>query len=158
MTTQTVRRRRRSPTAIAAQAGIYVILIGIAILVLIPMFWVYATAFKNRIEIAATPLAWPKEPTLQNFVDAWVKGRLGKYFLNSVIVTIPIVAFTVSFASLAGYAFARHTFAGRNAIFYLFLVGLILPFQSIMIPLYYTLLNFGLLGTYWAMIVPSTAL
>ena len=71
---------------------------------------------------------------------------------------MPIVFFTVSLSSLAGYAFARHRFFGRNMIFYLFLIGLILPFQSIMIPLYYTLLDFHLLGTYWAMIVPSTAL
>ncbi len=158
MSTHTVRRHRRSPTAILTQAGIYALLIGIAVLVLIPMFWVYATALKTQLEISATPLAWPKDPTMQNFVNAWTKGRLGTYFFNSVIVTLPIVAFTVAFASLAGYAFARQTFFGRNLIFYLFLIGLILPFQSIMIPLYYTLLSFGLLGTYWAMIVPSTAL
>lgn len=158
MTTQAMRPKRRSPRTIAAQIAVYAVLIGIAILVLIPMYWVYATAFKTRLEISASPLGFPQNPTFDNFVEAWTKGRLGAYFFNSVIVTIPIVAFTVSFASLAGYAFARHTFAGRDAIFYIFLIGLILPFQSIMIPLYYTLLAFGLLGTYWAMIVPSTAL
>ena len=140
------------------KALIYLILIAIAVYALIPLFWIYSTALKTPIEISTTPLAPPQNPTLENFSNAWVQGRLGKYFRNSVIVTIPIVLFTIALASMAGYAFARHRFFGRNPLFYLFLIGLILPFQSIMIPLYYTLRDLHLLGTYWAMIVPSTAL
>lgn len=136
----------------------YAILVLVAILCLMPFVWVWASAFKPSLEIADTPLALPREPTLQNFANAWVQGRFAKYFMNSVIVTVPIVGFTLLLSSLAGYAFARHYFRGRLTLFYAFLVGLTLPFTSIMIPLYYTLRDTGLLGTYWAMIMPQTAL
>ena len=102
--------------------------------------WVWSSALKTPAEIIKAPLALPSQPTLDNIVEAWVQGRLGKYFLNSVIVAIPIVFFTVAFSSLAGYAFARHNFSGPQcAVLPLSDLGLILPFQSIMIPLYYTL-------------------
>ena len=136
----------------------YAFLIAVALLCIVPFVWVWSSALETGGEIAAAPLALPRNPTLENFPEAWVQGRLGKYFLNSVIVSLPIVLFTVVLSSLAGYAFARHTFTGRNILFYTFLIGLTLPFQSIMIPLYYTLRDVGLLGTYWAMIIPTTAL
>ena len=144
--------------AVVTEIAKYLILIIVAVFCIIPFFWVFSTALKSPLEITSTPLGLPQTPTFENFVQAWVKGRMGKYFLNSIIVSVPIVIFTVSLSSLAGYAFARHSFAGRNVIFYIFLIGLTLPFQSIMIPLYYTLVEFQILGTYWAMIIPQTAL
>jgi ABC-type glycerol-3-phosphate transport system permease component len=144
--------------SVVTEIAKYQFLIVVAVLCLIPFFWVFSTALKSSIEITSTPLGLPQTPTLENFVHAWVKGRMGKYFFNSVIVSVPIVILTVSLSSLAGYAFARHSFAGRKVIFYIFLIGLTLPFQSIMIPLYYTLVEFKILGTYWGMIIPQTAL
>ena len=136
----------------------YFILITVAVLCLLPFVWVWSSALKPSLEIADTPLSLPREPTLANFGQAWVQGRFGRYFGNSVIVTIPTVVLTLTLASLAGYAFARHFFRGRDLLFYSFLLGLTLPFQSIMIPLYYTLRDVGILGTYWAMIIPQTAI
>lgn len=151
------RRRHRLPEFITIVAK-YAALIAVALLCIIPFIWVWSSALKSPAEIINTPLALPVQPSLNNVVNAWVKGRLGNYFLNSVIVAVPIVFFTVGLSSLASYAFARHSFPGRQILFYLFLIGLVLPFQSIMIPLYYTLRDVHILGTYWAMIVPSTAL
>lgn len=150
--------RRRRPADLAAEVAKYAVLIIVAILCLIPFVWVWSSALKPPAEIIKAPLALPQHPTLDNVVEAWVKGRLGKYFVNSVIVAVPIVFFTIALSSLAAYAFARANFPGRNVLFYIFLIGLILPFQSIMIPLYYLLRDLQLLGTYWAMIIPSTAL
>jgi raffinose/stachyose/melibiose transport system permease protein len=141
-----------------AEAAKYLVLSTVALLCIVPFLWVWSSAFKTPIEISASPFGLPQNPTLDTLVRAWVQGRLGKYFLNSVIVSVPIVFFTVLLSALAGYAFAWHRFRGEKVIFYAFLIGLILPFQSIMIPLYYTLNNVHLLGTYWAMIVPSVAL
>jgi ABC-type glycerol-3-phosphate transport system permease component len=151
-------RRRRRPGEVLTTAAKYAVLIIVAVICIIPFIWVWSSALKPRIEIVEAPLALPRNPTFEHFVDAWVKGRLGNYFFNSVIVSLPIVFFTVALSSLAGYSFARNVFPGRRTLFYLFLIGLVLPFQSIMIPLYYTLRDVHLLGTYWAMIVPSTAL
>lgn len=150
--------RRRRPANLAAEVAKYAVLIIVAVLCLIPFVWVWSSALKSPAEITKAPLALPSHPTLDNVVKAWVQGRLGNYFVNSVIVAVPIVFFTIALSSLAAYAFARATFPGRNVLFYLFLIGLILPFQSIMIPLYYLLRDLQLLGTYWAMIIPTTAL
>ena len=158
MTTHTMRKRRLKPSMLLTRAAKYSILIAVAVLCIVPFMWVWFSALKTPIEISSAPFAPPTSPTFDNFVRAWIQGRLGKYFFNSVIISVPIVVFTVTLSSLAGYAFAWHSFFGRKVVFYACLVGLILPFQSIMIPLYYALRDMHVLGTYWAMILPSTAL
>ena len=136
----------------------YVVLIFFALICLIPLLWVVANSLKTTREIALNPLGPPTTFNWQNYVEAWTVGRFGKYFANSVIVTIPIVIGTVALSCLAGYGFARFKLPGGKLVFYLFLLGLTVPFQSIMIPLFYLLRDVGFLGTYWAMIVPNIVL
>ena len=136
----------------------YSVLILFAVLCIIPLFWVLATSLKTTADIAQNPLGFPTEFHWDNYGRAWVQGRFSQYFLNSVYTSIPIVLGTVGLACLAGYGFARFQFPGVNLLFYLFLLGLMIPFQSIMIPLFYTLKDIGFIGTYWAMIAPSIAL
>jgi raffinose/stachyose/melibiose transport system permease protein len=136
----------------------YAILITFAVLCIIPLFWVTATSFKTTKEIALNPLGAPTIFHWSNYPEAWTVGRFGKYFLNSIIVSVPIVLGTVGLAALAGYGLARFRLPGGQVIFYIFLLGLMVPFQSIMIPLFYILKDLGFIGTYWAMIVPSVAL
>ena len=129
----------------------YGVLILFALYVLVPFFWVVSTALKSQIEIAQDPLGPPPTWRWENIVQAWELGNFGRYFLNSVVVTVPIVLLVVSLSCLAGYGLARLKMPGRNFIFYLFLLGL-------MIPLFYILRDIGVLGTYWAMILPQTAI
>ena len=125
---------------------------------LIPLFWVLASSLKTTREIALNPLGLPLSWRWANYPQAWVQGHFGDYFLNSVLISLPIVIGTCALSALAGYGFARFKFPGATLIFYLFLLGLMIPFQSIMIPLFYILKNINFLGTYWAMIIPSIAL
>jgi ABC-type glycerol-3-phosphate transport system permease component len=136
----------------------YAVLIVFAFICLLPMFWVLSSSLKTTREIALNPLGFPTEFRIDNYVEAWTVGRFSKYFMNSVIVSVPIVFGSLLFASLAGYGLARLKFRGSTLVFYAFLIGLMVPFQSVMIPLFYMLKNIGFLGTYWAMIVPSIAL
>jgi len=136
----------------------YLILSIIAILTLAPLILMWSTAFKTREEIALDPIALPKSLNLSNLVDAWTTGHYSVYARNSVIVLIPTVLCVVALSCLAGYGIARLKFVGRKAFFYLFLLGLMVPFQSFMIPLFFNLQNWGLLQTYWALILPSIGL
>ncbi len=136
----------------------YVVLIFFAFVCLVPLFWVVSSSLKTTREIAFSPFGLPTAFRWDTYVQAWTVGRFGKYFLNSVIVTLPIVAGSLLFTSLAGYGLSRLKFRGAGVVFYAFLIGLMVPFQSVMIPLFYMLKNLGFLGTYWAMIVPSIAL
>lgn len=133
----------------------YGILIFFALVCLVPIFWVLANSLKTTREIAVNPLGFPTSWQWENYVEAWTVGRFGRYFANSIIVTVPIVIGSVSLSCLAGYGLARFKVPGGNLIFYIFLLGLMVPFQSIMIPLFYILRDIQLLGTYWAMILPT---
>jgi len=150
--------RNRPGSTRSGQLFKYGVLIIFALISIIPVFWVFSTSLKTTQEIAVSPLGPPTTFRFDNYSQAWVQGRFGKYFGNSVIVSIPIVLGTVALACLAGYGMARFNLVGGSFIFYYFLLGLMVPFQSIMIPLFYTLRDIGFLGTYWAMIVPMIAL
>jgi ABC-type glycerol-3-phosphate transport system permease component len=153
----TIRPRRPAGFWIA-KAAQYGLLILFALYVLVPFMWVIFTALKSNYEIAQDPLGLPPNWRFENMVKAWTVGKFGRYFVNSVIVTVPIVMLVVSLSCLAGYGLARLRMPGRMLIFYFFLVGLMVPFTAIMIPLFYILRDIGVLGTYWAMILPQTAI
>jgi ABC-type glycerol-3-phosphate transport system permease component len=95
---------------------------------------------------------------MSNLAQAWLVGQFGGLFVNSVILTVPTVLGVAAASALAGYSLAKIPFKGGSIIFYLFLAGLMIPFQAIMIPLYYQMRDFGLLGTYLAGIMPMIAL
>lgn len=133
----------------------YAVLIFFALVCLVPIFWVPANSLKTTRENALNPLGPPTTFRWDNYAEAWTVGRFGRYFANSIIVTVPIVIGSVGLSSLASYSLARFKIPGSNLIFYTFLLGLMVPFQSIMIPLFYILRDIQLLGTYWAMILPS---
>ena len=151
-------KSRRFRNISFSSAAKYMILIFFALIVIAPILWVLVTSFKTTREIAMSPFGLPSSPRWENYTEAWTVGRFSKYFLNSVIVSVPIVIGSVSLSCLAGYGFARFKLPGGNIIFYTFLLGLMVPFQSIMIPLFYILRDIHLLSTYWAMILPMIAL
>ncbi|MDP9382863.1 MAG: carbohydrate ABC transporter permease [Chloroflexota bacterium] len=136
----------------------YAVLIFFALVCLVPFFWVIASSLKSNRELAINTLGLPVSYQWDNYADAWTRGRFGKYFLNSVIVSLPTVIGSVLLAALGGYGFARFRLRGGQILFYVFLLGLMVPFQSIMIPLFYILRDLKMLGTYWAFIIPSIAL
>lgn len=137
--------------------GRYGVVIAFAVATAAPLMWVISTSLKTTRDLAMDPLGLPSEPQWGNFPEAWQVGRFGDYFLNSILVSVPIVVLVVALASLAGYAFARLRMPGGGVLFVVFLLGLMVPFQSIMIPLFYILRDLNLLGTYLAMILPMTA-
>ena len=99
----------------------------------------------------------PSRVALGNFAEAWSRGHFSSYLRSSLLVTVSVVVLTALLATLAGYAFARMSFPGRNALFLLLLAGLLLPAEAFVIPLYYNLRTAGLTDTYAALILPQTA-
>jgi raffinose/stachyose/melibiose transport system permease protein len=93
-----------------------------------------------------------------NFETAWNDGNFATYLRSSAIVTGAVVAISTLLSILAGYAFGLMRFRGEQALFYLFLVGLMVPLEATIVPLYYDLREFGLTDTYWALILPQAGL
>ena len=154
-------RRRGSATSLRKASlvtGKYVILNIVLLVTLGPVIWVWLTALRTQRQIIRNPLGLPTELNWSNFGEAWVVGHFGPYISNSVLITLPVVAGVVFLSALGGYGLSRFRFRGNRVVFYTFLLGLMVPFQAIMIPLYFNLRDLHLLSTYWAMIIPSIAL
>ena len=116
-------------------------------LVLYPLLLIVSTAVKDPLDVTADPFALFSSVNPINFVDAWTLGGFGGYFWNTVFITAGTLLGTVILSVLAGYALARLYFPGRNVLLLLFITGLMFPFFSVMIPLFYELRDIGLLGT-----------
>ncbi len=135
----------------------YLVLGVFALLVLYPLLLIVSTSFKDPLDVTADPFSLFSSFNPINFLDAWTLGGFAGYFWNTVIITGFTLAGVVAFSVLAGYALARFSFPGKNVIFLAFILGLMIPFFSVMIPLFYELKALNLLGTKAAVILPAMA-
>jgi multiple sugar transport system permease protein len=120
-----------------SRGATYAFLIAAALLMIAPFLWSISTSLKQPGDVFAYPPRFLPDPvTFQNYVDVFTKLTFGRYFLNSVIVTGSVVILNVLFGTAAAYAFAKLRFPGRDAIFFLLLLTLMVPFQVNLIPLY----------------------
>ena len=133
------------------------VLVIAAAIVVYPLLLILSTALKDPLEVAQNPYGLFTAFRWQNIVDAWTLGEFSTYFLNTVLITVPTVLGVVALSVVGGYAFALLHFPGRTFLFYLFTLGLMIPFFSIMVPLYYELRWMNLLGQLPAVILPAVA-
>jgi ABC-type glycerol-3-phosphate transport system permease component len=147
-------RRRGNPVGTWVK---YAVLTLFAAISLYPLLLVVSTAVRDPLDISADPFDLFTSIRIENLRDAWVDGLFGEYLWNTVLTTVPTTIATVVLSILAGYAFARLDFPGRNILFYALMFGLMIPFTGIMIPLYYQLRDLQMLDTWWAVILPLTA-
>ena len=140
-------------------ALMYALLGGIAIAMLLPLFWLISTAFKSGAEniFEFPPQFLPQQPTFDNFVTVWQTNPFGRYFFNSTLIATVTVGLNLLFCSLAAYPLARLSFRGREIIFSLIVATILIPFQIVMIPLYILTVRLGLTNSYLGVIFPSIA-
>lgn len=125
---------------------------------LVPFAWMIMGALKSRADVGDNPLGLPAVWHWENIAEAWRVGHFDRYFMNSVYIAVPTVVGVLVLSTLASYAFATMRFPGRNLLFVLFLLGFTIPFDILVIPLFYDLLTLKLLDTYWAVILPTVAI
>ncbi|PRY10263.1 carbohydrate ABC transporter permease [Kineococcus rhizosphaerae] len=134
----------------------YVLLAVFAVGALVPLVGVLLSAVTPEGELRVG-FDLPSRISPENFASAWQEGGFSRYMVNSVLVAVGVVLLTGLLSTLAGYAFATMRFPGRTVLFYVTLLGLMLPVESFVIPLYYDLRGWGLTDTYWALLFPQTA-
>ncbi len=125
--------------------------------VVVPLAWMIFTAVKSRKELSGNALGLPAEWHWENFLRAWSVGHFSRYFMNSIYVAVPTVIFVLVLSILAAYAFSQFNFWGKEILFAIILVGLAVPMDILVIPLFYDLLDLNLLNTHWAVILPMAA-
>ena len=137
--------------------AVYLLLTGIAVLMLFPLLWLVGTAFKSPTEdiFSFPPQLIPSEPTFANFQTVWTTNPFGQYLFNSVVVAVFSVGLNLIFCSLAAYPLARLNFKGKGLIFSLIVATIVIPFQIVMIPLYILAVNLGLRNTYFGIVLPN---
>jgi len=155
-----------------AHALIHVVLIVAGLTVLFPFYWMVATSLKTLPEaLAAPPTLFPASPQVANYPTAWAAAPFARYFLNTAIVAVTTAVLSLTFSSLAGFAFARMRFPGRSVLFLMLITTMMVPFEVQMIPDFVMIRHIPLLGgndiwgnggkglydTYWAQIVPWAA-
>jgi multiple sugar transport system permease protein len=127
-----------------------------AILVLWPLVVVLRTSLAPA-DILSNLGAMDNGWTLANYREAWQRGQFLLAFANSTIVALAVTAFQIITSALAGYALARLSFRGRQAILLIVLATLVIPFQILVIPIFLVLKWGHLINTYWALILPTAA-
>jgi raffinose/stachyose/melibiose transport system permease protein len=134
----------------------YTALAGLlSLFVLVPLFLIFVTALKDRLQIAQNPLGLPEVYLWENFARAWEQGNFALYFRNSIFITFPSVVAVVVLSLLAAYAFALLKFPWKEGLFIFFLAGMTIPLGVLAIPLFYEMLDLGLIDTHWALILPQ---
>ncbi|MDT0319008.1 carbohydrate ABC transporter permease [Streptomyces millisiae] len=103
-------------------------------------------------------LEWPSEPRWGNFADAFRAAHMGDLLWSSTLIVLGVVPVSLVLATMAGFALGHLRMAGRHLVFLMFVLGLTLPFEGIITPLYYVVRDMGLLNTRWAIILPLIGL
>lgn len=130
-------------------------LIVVSIIFLGPFLWMVFTSFKPLAEALRLPPTFlPEVWQPQNYVDAWNSGPFLHYTKNSIIVTLSVVALQLLTIIPASYAFAKMDFKGKNILFSLILVTMMIPAQLIFLPVYLMFSKANLINTYWSLILP----
>ncbi|MEX2536098.1 MAG: carbohydrate ABC transporter permease [Trueperaceae bacterium] len=133
---------------------IHLLLLGGAFLSAMPFLWMITTSLKPDGALYQPPLLFPVHFDWQNYAEAWRAAPFPRFFLNSAIMTLGITAGQTLLSAMAGYAFARLRFPGRDALFFLVLGTMMIPFPVTLIPSFLIVANLGWLDTYQALIVP----
>ena len=137
---------------------IYIFLIAGAITMAIPYVWMMVTSIKPIEEIQAFPPSFiVHNPTLEPYRDLFSMMPMMRYMFNSLFVAGSITLFIIFATSLAGYAFAKHDFWGRDQLFFIFIGSLMIPWQVNIIPGFVIVKNLGWLSTYKGLIIPAMA-
>jgi raffinose/stachyose/melibiose transport system permease protein len=152
-------RRSRSPVAtVARRLPVWLAIALLLVVELYPLFWMLTSSLKSQDEFVSEP-AWalPSQLNWQNYSEAFTTGHLAQYALNSLLATGPSLAFIIGFGTAAGFALEVLIFKGRATILLMFLAGIMIPGQMILLPLFNIYFRMGITGTLWPLILTYSA-
>jgi multiple sugar transport system permease protein len=140
------------------KVALHVALLAGAFLTLFPLFWMISASFMRAGEATTfPPHLVPHAATLDEYRQLFTRLNIGRAFFSSTVVSVGVTILSLLFNSMAGYAFAKLRFGGRERLFGLLLSALVIPAQVGMLPLFLILKEMHLVNTYWGVIIPSLA-
>jgi len=135
----------------------YLALTVMAIPFVFPTLWMITSSLKPISDIFAfPPTLWPSNPTLDGYVKAFELQPFVRQYFNSLYIALIVTVGTMFISALAGYAFARIRFRGQNLLFLVVLIGLLIPSEVTIVPLFQIFNELGLINTHWPLLLVST--
>lgn len=130
----------------------------VALLFLFPALWIVLCSFKPGNELfSIPPTLFPKNPSFTAYLTTWQQNNFLHYFANSMIVAVASTIITLLINTMAGFAFAKYRFKGRDFIFMALLTTMMLPTEVIMRPTFTVVSTLGLYNSLWGVIIPPIA-
>jgi multiple sugar transport system permease protein len=137
---------------------VWVALIVGALISILPMLWMVSASFMSNGEANTyPPHFFPQRPTAEHYSTLFTRLHLGRTFLNSAIIAGIVTGVSLFVNSMAGYAFAKLRFRGRDQIFRVLTAALVVPIQVVMLPVFLLMKELGLVNTYAGVIIPTLA-
>lgn len=135
----------------------WVILIFFLSYTLLPIVWLIISSFKTNLELTSSPFGFPAKPQIQNYINAFNVSGLGGLFLNSLIISVSATALNGLVACMASYVLSRFNFKFREQIFSVFVIGILIPINALMVPYFTLITKLHLYDTKLALILTYTA-
>jgi raffinose/stachyose/melibiose transport system permease protein len=150
--------QRRVGLRIVKRLPLWILIAIVLVIEIYPLLWLLISSFKTQAEFLSKPFwSLPADPQWSNYIAAFTTGRMGQYILNSVIAVVPSLALIILFGVAAGFALQVMVFKGRSTLLLLFLAGVLIPGQMILLPLFTIYYQAQLTGTLWPLIITYTA-
>ncbi|MDN4478834.1 carbohydrate ABC transporter permease [Demequina lignilytica] len=135
----------------------YVIVLAVIAVTIVPVLYVITSGFRTNGQIASAPTALPDPWVLSNYGRVLSSGDFWQQVLNSTLIAVGTTAGVIITGTMAAYPLARYRFRGREALYLVFVLGLLFPIGVAILPLYLQLRDLHLLGTHWGVIIPQVA-
>lgn len=124
-----------------------------------PIVWVFISSFKAPTDFSGdNPLSLSSHFTFENYLSVWNKGNLGTYFSNSLIVAVTTIVLVILFSAMAAFVIEKMTFKWSQSVLFLFLCGIMIPIQVVLIPLFILYNKMGIINTLTSLILPQVGL
>lgn len=151
--------KSHTPKDIIVNVFRWILIIFFAVYTLFPLIWLIVSSFKTNYEfLANSPFSLPAVWKIENYVNALKVAGLGRMLLNSVFVGLVATLINAAIASMAAYCISRFRFRGKESLFLLFTVGILVPLNALMVPYFVIINKLGLYNTYGGMILLYTAI
>ena len=134
-----------------------VIFVIVALIHIYPLVFSIFCSFKGNLEIFSSFTSLPKRLRFENYVTAWKVGNIGRYFLNTIILSVGTLVIAGLFGAMASYVLAKFRFRGKSKIYLLFISGMMIPIQAVLIPLSYIFGKLGIMNNYPVLILLYSA-
>lgn len=156
--TEVIEFRQRSTFGrFAGTTGKYTALLLVTFIFAFPLFWMVSSAVKSDPQVYTLPPIWIPIPAhFYNFIDGWTRLNFTQMAINSVFrYTLPVVIGTILSSTVVAYGFAKVKWPGRDILFFLCMITMMLPWQVTMVPLFVVFKNFGWINSYRPLVIPS---